>query len=183
LSAVSLIYLVVTDPFLENFMSTLTVWKFEDAKGAENALDKLKDLQKQELIKIMDAAIVSWPQGRKKPRTYQAVSTVGVGALGGAFWGMLFGLIFLVPLFGMIVGATAGALSGKFTDYGINDSFIKEVREKVTEGTSALFLLTGQVTVDKVKDAFTPEERGELVQSNLSAEQEAKLKEDFGAEL
>jgi uncharacterized membrane protein len=164
-------------------MSTLTVWKFDSAKGAENALDKLQELQKQELIKIMDAAIVAWPQGRKKPKTYQAVSTVGVGALGGAFWGMLFGLIFLVPLFGMIVGATAGAISGKFTDYGINDSFIKEVREKVTEGKSALFLLTGQVTVDKVIDAFTPEERGELVQSNLTAEQEAKLAEDFGAEL
>jgi uncharacterized membrane protein len=83
----------------------------------------------------------------------------------------------------MIVGATAGALSGKFTDYGIDDSFIKEVRGKVTEGSSALFLLTGQVTVDKVKDAFAPEERGELVQSNLTSEQEAKLKEDFGAEL
>jgi len=164
-------------------MSTLTVWKFDSSKGAENALDKLQELQKQELIKIMDAAIVTWPQGRKKPKTYQAINTVGVGALGGAFWGMLFGLIFLVPLFGMILGATAGAISGKFTDYGINDSFIKEVREKVTEGKSALFLLTGQVTVDKVRDAFAPEERGELVQSNLTAEQEAKLKEDFGAEL
>ena len=53
----------------------------------------------------MDAAIVTWPQGRKKPKTYQAVSTVGIGALGGAFWGMLFGLIFLAPLFGMVVGA------------------------------------------------------------------------------
>jgi len=163
-------------------MSTLTVWKFENANGAVNALNKLQDLQKQELIKIMDAAIVSWPQGRKKPKTQQAVNTVGVGALGGAFWGMLFGLIFLTPLFGMIVGATAGAFSGKFADYGIDDSFIKEVRGKVTEGTSALFLLTGQVTVDKVKDAFAPEERGELVQSNLTTEQEAKLKEDFGAE-
>ena len=164
-------------------MSTLTVWKFDNAKGAENALDKLQELQKQELIKIMDAAIVTWPQGRKKPKTHQAMSTVGTGALGGAFWGMLFGLIFLVPLYGMIIGAAAGAISGKFTDYGINDSFIKEVREKVTEGKSALFLLTGQVTVDKVKDAFAPEERGELVQSNLTAEQEAKLTEDFGAEL
>ena len=33
-------------------MSTLTVWKFNNANGAENALDKLQDLQKQELIKI-----------------------------------------------------------------------------------------------------------------------------------
>lgn len=164
-------------------MSTLTVWKFNNADGAENALDKLQGLQKQELIKVLDAAIVSWPQGRKKPKTYQAINTVGIGALGGAFWGMLFGLIFLIPIFGMVVGATAGAISGKLTDYGIDDSFIKEVRNQVTEGTSALFLLTGQVTLDKVEAAFAPEERGELVQSNLSAEQEAKLREDFGAEL
>jgi len=164
-------------------MSTLTVWKFDNAHAAENALNKLQELQKQQLIQVLDAAIVTWPQGRKKPKTYQAVSTMGVGALGGAFWGMLFGLIFLVPLFGMIIGATAGAISGKFTDYGINDSFIKEIRDKVTEGTSALFLLTGQVTVDKVEAAFAPEERGELVKSNLTNEQEAKLREDFGAEL
>ena len=164
-------------------MSTLTVWKFNSADGASNALKKLEGLQKQEIIKVVDAAIVSWPEGRKKPKTNQAVSTVSVGALGGAFWGMLFGLIFFVPLFGMVVGATAGAVSGRFTDYGINDDFIKEVRSKVTEGTSALFLLTGQVTIDKVKDAFAPEERGELVQSNLTADQEAKLAEDFGAEL
>jgi uncharacterized membrane protein len=169
--------------YLGETMSSLTVWKFNNAEGADNALAKLQGLQKQELIQVLDAAVVSWPQGRKKPKTYQAVNTVGIGALGGAFWGMLFGLIFLIPLFGMIVGATAGALSGKFTDYGINDNFIKEVRDKVTEGTSALFLLTGQVTLDKVEAAFAPEERGELIQSNLTTEQEAKLREDFGAEL
>lgn len=81
------------------------------------------------------------------------------------------------------MGATAGAVAGRFTDYGINDDFIKDLQSKVTEGTSALFLLTGQVTLDKVEAAFAPEERGELIQSNLSAEQEAKLREDFGAEV
>ena len=30
-------------------MSTLTVWEFNNANGAENALNKLQDLQKQEL--------------------------------------------------------------------------------------------------------------------------------------
>lgn len=164
-------------------MSTLTVWKFETADGAEKALSKLESLQKQQIIQVLDAAIVTWQSGRKRPKTYQAFNTVGVGALGGAFWGMLFGLIFFVPLLGAIVGATAGAVSGKFTDYGINDEFIKELQTKVTEGTSALFLLTGQVTLDKVEAAFTAEEKGELIQSNLSAEQEAKLREDFGAEI
>lgn len=164
-------------------MSTLTVWKFNTADGANHALNKLESLQKQQLVQVLDAAIVSWPKGRKRPKTHQVMSTVGAGALGGAFWGMLFGIIFLLPFLGAIIGATAGAMSGKFTDYGINDDFIKELRSKVTEGTSALFLLTGQVTIDKVEEAFAPEERGELVQSNLSTEQEAKLREDFGAEI
>jgi len=163
-------------------MATLTVWKYNSADGAENALNKLKELQKQLLIEIEDAAIVYWPEGRKKPKTTQAVDLVGAGAFGGAFWGLLFGLIFFVPLFGMAVGALAGALSGHFTDYGIDDDFIKDVRNQVTEGTSALFLLTGKVTMDKVEEAFKDEEKGELIKSNLTAEQEAKLREDFGDE-
>lgn len=163
-------------------MSALTVWKFNTADGADNALNKLKDLQKQQIVQVLDAAIVSWPQGRKRPKTEQAINMVGAGALGGVFWGLLFGLIFFTPLLGVIVGATAGAVSGRFTDYGINDSFIKDVQGKVTEGTSALFLMTASVTIDKVEAAFAPEEKGELIQSNLSAEQEAKLREDFGSE-
>ena len=36
------------------------------------------------------------------------------------------------------------------TDYGINDNFIKQSREKINEGTSALFLLTSNAMQDKV---------------------------------
>ena len=74
-----------------------------------------------------------------------------------------------------------GALAGHFSDYGIDDDFIEQVRAKVTQGTSALFLLSSEVTVDKVSDAFKDMQM-ELVQSNLSAEQEAKLRQDFGEE-
>mgnify|MGYP000311352613 CR=1 FL=1 len=35
-----------------------------------------------------------------------------------------------------------GALAGHFTHYGIDKDFIKAAREKVTEGTSAVFLMT-----------------------------------------
>ena len=85
---------------------------------------------------------MTWPEDRKKPKTEQLHSLVGVGALGGAFWGLLFGLIFLVPLLGAAVGAATGAFAGALTDVGIDDGFIKEVRETVTPGTSALFLMT-----------------------------------------
>ena len=162
-------------------MTTLTVWKFDTADGAQQALNKLSERQKQHLVEILDAATVNWKEGKKKPKTQQAVNLVAINSLDGAFWGFLFGLIFFVPLFGMLVGSATGALSGAFADYGIDDNFIKSVRDKVTEGTSALFLLTGQVTVDKVADIFT-DSHAELIQSNLSSEQEEKLKEHFSAE-
>lgn len=163
-------------------MATLTVWKYHSPDGAKKALAKLSELQKQRLVQIEDAAVVYWPEGRKKPKTTQAVDLVGSGAFGGAFWGLLFGLIFFVPVLGLAVGALAGALSGYFTDYGIDDDFIKDVRNQVTEGTSALFLLTGNVTLDKVEEAFENEEKGELIKSNLTVEQENKLRQDFGAD-
>jgi uncharacterized membrane protein len=161
-------------------MTTLTVWRFNTADGADRVMMKLVKLQQQQLIEIKDAVIVSWPYGRKKPKTRQAVDLVKVGALDGAFWGLLFGLIFMTPVIGMALGAGLGAISGSFNDYGIDDNFIKDIKAKVTEGTSALFLLTGKVTVDKVEAAFENEERGYLIQSNLTAEQEARLWGDFG---
>jgi uncharacterized membrane protein len=159
-------------------MANFTVWKFDTADGAEKVLAKLSELTKQHLIEIEDAAIVTWPAGKKKPKTKQALPLVGLGALDGAFWGMLFGLIFFVPLFGAAIGALTGALSGHFNDYGINDDFIKEIREKVTEGTSALFLMTGEVTLDKVQEALK-DDKAELIQSNLTNEQEETLKAHF----
>ena len=133
-------------------MATLTVWKFPTADAAEEAVRTLEQLQSQELIKVHDAAVVSWPADKKKPRTRQLHNMAGAGALGGAFWGLLFGLIFFVPLFGLAIGAAAGAIGGSFADVGIDDDFIKRVREQVTPGTSALFALTSDAVVDRVRE-------------------------------
>lgn len=159
-------------------METLSVLKFPTADGASQLLGTLQDLQKQQLIQIHDAAIVTWPEGKNKPKTQQLHNLAGMGALGGAFWGMLFGLIFFIPLIGLAIGAGMGALMGSMGDVGIDDNFIKQVREKVTPGTSALFLLTSDVVVDRVLEAV----KGipmELVSTNLSAEQEQKLRAAF----
>jgi len=162
-------------------MTTITVFKFDTPEGAGKMLDLVKGLTKAQLITLEDAATVSWPQGKKKPQTRQLANLTGLGAVNGAFWGMLFGLIFFVPFFGMAMGAAMGAISGKFSDYGIDDSFIKSVSEKVTEGTSALFMMTSQAVLDKVTDAV--KEKGwkfELISSNLTKDQEQQLREDFG---
>ena len=162
-------------------MATLTVLKFDSPTGAEQMLEKIKSLQKQQLITLQDAAIVTWPEGRKSPKTKQLVNMAGIGALQGAFWGMLFGLIFFVPFFGLAMGAAMGALSGKMADYGIDDSFIKSVRDQITEGTSGLFLLTSDAVQDKVADALKGEQF-ELIASNLTKEQEEELMETFSSD-
>src|SRR5690242_20331145 len=160
-------------------MATLTVWKFDSAYGAEEAEGILKGLSQQELITIHDAAVVSWEEGKKKPKTRQATNLKSAGALGGAFWGMLVGLIFFVPLLGLAVGAATGAIAGSMADVGIDDDFIKRVRDQVTPGTSALFLMSSDAVMDKVKPAVAGM-NAELIQTNLSEADEAKLREVFG---
>ena len=159
-------------------MADLVVLKFPEADGAYRMLDKLEDLQKQELIHIEDAAVVSWPKGKRKPRTRHLNDLVGIGVLDGAFWGFLFGLIFFVPLLGMAVGAAMGALSGSMADVGIDDDFIRQVRQEVTPGTSALFVMSSNAVQDKVIDEFKGS-GATLVSTNLSTEQENKLREAF----
>jgi uncharacterized membrane protein len=162
-------------------MATMTVWKFPTANGAAIAEETLKDLQRKELIQIHDAAIVTYPEGAKKPKTRQLSGLAGAGALGGAFWGMLFGLIFFIPLLGMAIGAGMGALAGSMSDVGIDDSFIRRMRDEIQPGTSALFVLSSGAVIDKVRDAFAGQDMT-LVETNLSHEQEDKLREVFSEE-
>jgi uncharacterized membrane protein len=162
-------------------MATLTVWKFPTPDGAFVAENTLKELQRLELIQIHDAAIVTYPEGAKKPKTRQLAGLAGAGALGGAFWGMLFGLIFFIPLLGMAIGAGMGALAGSMSDVGIDDAFIRRMRDEIQPGTSALFVLSSGAVVDKVRDAFAGQQMV-LVETNLSHEQEDKLREVFSEE-
>ena len=49
-------------------MATLSVLKFDDPSGADRVLIALQGLQERQMITLEDAAVVSWPQGNKKPR-------------------------------------------------------------------------------------------------------------------
>jgi len=162
-------------------MATLTVWKFDRPEAADRAEAILIDLSKQQLIEIGDAATVSWPADRRKPRTRQLSGLTGTGAGWGALWGTLFGLIFFVPLLGAAIGAGLGALAGHFSNVGISKEFIESVRQQVTPGTSALFLMSANAVVDKVRPALA-ELKPQLISTNLSREQEQQLRAAFSDE-
>ena len=63
-------------------------------------------------------------------------------------------------------------------DVGIDDDFVKTVQANVTPGTSALFVMSSDAVLDKVREAFGAL-HPELIQTNLSAEEEARLREAF----
>ena len=159
-------------------MSELAVVAFDNETGAAEMRDVLIGLQKQGLVTLDDAAVVvRRPDGKVKVK--QAVSLVGAGALGGAFWGMLIGLLFWMPWLGLAVGALSGALGGALSDYGLDDGFIKEVGNTIQPGHSALFLLIREATPDRLMEELK-QFNGKILQTSLSKEAEAKLKESFG---
>ena len=159
-------------------MATLSAIEFPTVGGADAALETLKSLQKQELIQVLDTAVVTWEVGKDHPKTRQVRSLAGPGALGGMFWGMLFGLIFFIPVIGAAVGLGVGALAGSLVKVGIDQDFINSVKAKITPGTSALFLLTSGAVMDRVEEAFRGQQF-ELVATNLSHEQENELRKAF----
>lgn len=158
--------------------SNMVVMTFNNEHTAEQVRDRLVELQKLQLITLDDAVVVVRGQDGKV-KVKQLVSLAGAGALSGAFWGMLMGMLLFVPFLGMAVGAATGAITGSMRDYGIDDTFIKEVGNSIQPGTSAIFLLVEQATVDKVVEQLKPF-GGTIVRTSLSRENEARLKAAFG---
>lgn len=158
-------------------MSTLVAVVFNDETTAFEMRTSLVKMQKQHLIDLEDSVVVTRDhKGRTK--LDQAVNLTSAGAWGGGFWGLLIGLIFLNPLLGAALGAGAGALSGRFTDIGLDDKLMKDLAQSFKPGTSALFVLIRKATPDKVLEGLKEfAGRGKVFQTSLNKDDEAALRE------
>ena len=164
-------------------MSTLVAVVFDDESTAFDMRAKLAKMQKDYLIELEDAVVVTRDQ-KGKTKLDQAVNLTTAGAVGGGFWGLLIGMIFLNPLLGAMVGAGAGALSGKLTDLGIDDKMLKDIGKSLKPGTSGLFVLIRRATTDKVLAGlkeFTG--KGKVFQTSLNKDDENALREVLEAGL
>lgn len=160
-------------------MKTLVAVLFEhNEHGAADALNKLNKLEKEYLVDLEDAVIVTRRKDGKI-KLQQMVNVTEVGAWEGALWGSFIGLLFTGPL-GMIVvgglGAGFGALVGSADDHGIDDDFIKGLSEGVKPCCSALFILVRSMTQDKVFEELSGL-GGKLLKTSLSKETEEKLQQ------
>ena len=154
-------------------MSELIVIGYEDEETAERVLKELQELQRDYLIDLDDAAIITrTPQG--KVRAITTDQTLALGTVSGMFWGTLIGLLFLVPVAGFAIGGLIGAATGGLGHLGIKDDFKREFANLVQPGTSAIMAIVRRATPDKVIEEIKPY-GGKVLRTSLSHESEEKL--------
>ena len=161
-------------------MTTFTVWKYDDPEGADHAVQLLKDAQADGLVKVDDHAVVRWPVGAAQPDTKHGHEETWHGAGWGALWGLLIGTLFFVPVVGGLAGAALGALSKATQDIGITKEQLERIRTEVTEGTSALFVVTEQGDLDRLGERMRGA-HSTLIATNLTDAEKSVLLETFGA--
>jgi uncharacterized membrane protein len=157
-------------------MSTLIAITYDKEDTARQALAKLGEMQKMQLVSLADAAVaVKNQKGKVKVKQTLEKMNTGSAASWGFFWGFLIGLIFGGPLFWGLFTALIGALFSKGVDLGVDNKFIKEVGDSLDPGQSALFILVVEATADKVLPEMA-KLGGTVYQTSLSNEDEATLK-------
>jgi uncharacterized membrane protein len=130
----------------------LVVAAFNETDKASEALKTLKSLQKDGVIRLINAAVMS----RDTKGIVNVHETQDVGAGHGAVFGAIVGgLVGLLggPV-GAIVGAAAGAATGGVAadriDMGFPNETLNEIKETLIPGSSAILALIQHQWVDRV---------------------------------
>ena len=152
----------------------LVVAAFQDEESAKQALNELKDAQRQKLIKIEDAAVLRKDE-KGKLHVHEIHDWGGgkgavVGGLIGAGLGLLLGPLVLVGA----AGALVGGLSAKLRDSGFNDTRLKKLGEGLEPGTSAILAVVEHRWVAQV-EAEIEEYAMDVLTEDISADIAAQL--------
>jgi uncharacterized membrane protein len=135
-------------------MATLTAWKFPSSNGADAAFQTLQDLARRELIEVLDAVVVSWPEDSPKALTTPEAHRLRPEPSPDDEEGSELGL-------------------------ALGAEYFRTLSTTVTAGTSALFALTTEPRMHEVAEAFRGT-HAELLATTLTPEQEERLLGAFG---
>ena len=155
-------------------MNQLIVVGFDHLEDARAAMKRLRALEAEDRIRFEDTAIVERePDGTAHVRNEVSGTTETAAFLGAAIGGLV-GFIF--PLAGIAIGAALGAAVGAALDKGVSGDFIDEVKNTLTPGRSALFLVVKEADADAVIAALR-DFRGDVIQTTLDSEAEEALRQ------
>jgi uncharacterized membrane protein len=118
----------------------LIIATFEnDENKAEELVKRIKELDKQKALKVVDIAAITRPKegevrvidvGDVKPKKGAVL-----GAITGGLLGLMVGPVGAIA--GAIAGAATGGASAKLLDYGVSNRMIKDIENSLKPGSSA----------------------------------------------
>lgn len=127
---------------------TTTAWRFPGTEGADQAVIRIKQLDSQDLINVMDVAVLRWPEYAAEPMTQEHVTEQG-----GRLTGMVRRLQHPV----------------------IDGSMLETVSHDLRPGTSAMVLLSSDAQIDAVVHAFEGQPM-ELIRTDMSVPDQDRLR-------
>ena len=176
-------------------MSELVVVGFKNDKyRASDVLNQLRQLDFDWVIDLDDAVAVYRDYDGKLRIQQSYELTTGEGAAWGGLWGSLLGAVLAIPftagvsgaaaagalavgaLSGTALGATTGAIDATWwkDDFGIDNTFVREVGALVQPGDSAIFALIESSNPAIVAAQFKGY-GGTVLRSSLTPAQASKL--------
>ncbi len=154
-------------------MSQLVVLGFDTQEQALDALKSLRRLEADGRIAFEDTAVVTHSLDGKFQVKNEASSTTETGAVVGAILGGF--VTFVFPLAGIAIGALAGAGVGAAMGRGVSGDFVKDVKEELPPGKSALFLLVKGADVDAALGVLR-NFKGDVIQTTLDPDAEEAIR-------
>ena len=162
----------------EGHRTTPSIVAFTDENKAEEALKDLKQIDKEDLIDVINAAVLVKDLDGKASIKETADPDTKQGALFGAVAGGLIGL--LGGPVGVVLGASAGAAVGGVAahkiDLGFDDDYLKEIQESLPPGSSAIIALIEHELVEKMIEYLEAYE-AQIIQREISDEITRQLTE------
>lgn len=125
--------------------TTLSVWHYDTAMGAAAGEVRLKDLQQQGAVRVVDAITVTWVPGADEPHLGHLLRHGAASIARASMLGALVGSLLLDP------DTDSAALADRLRGTEIDEEFLEEVRIRIRPGTSALLVLSSEADLDAVR--------------------------------
>jgi uncharacterized membrane protein len=127
---------------------TTTAWRFPGTEGADQAVIRLQQLDSQDLINVMDVAVLRWPEYANEPMTQEHVTEQG---------------------------GRVASMVRRLQRPVIEGSMIETVKHDLRPGTSAMVLLSSDAQIDAVVHAFEGQPL-ELIRTDMSVPEQDRLR-------
>jgi len=155
-------------------MSVLLAILYPNQAVADNVLESVEQLVREGHLDLEDACAVT-KDIKGKLHLHQENNLSLFGAIGGLALGTFLGWFIWLPYLG-IPGAIVGAMTGRVSDRGIDDQYMKNIGKEMGANSSALFLLLRSSTIETVLKELAPY-GGRIFHTSLDKAAELEVEE------